>query len=107
MSLFSLSISLGCLDSMYLLTHRLLQLLPFPAFLLVLPRRCWGQPLLPWHLFHCPPLMFWHLWMPPIPLPTWWYVFVSHLWSLLLPLPLLYSGCLGLRMLSALGPHPI
>src|SRR5258708_6419158 len=41
---------------------------PSPASLRGPPRRCWGWPLLPWHPFRCPPLMFWHLWMPPIPL---------------------------------------
>src|SRR5258706_2703553 len=79
---------------------------PSPAFLLVLPRRCWGWPLLPWHLFRCPPLMFWHLWMPPIPLPPWWYGFVSHLWSPLLPLPLPSTGCFGPRVSRAPKPPP-
>src|SRR5882757_9921065 len=55
-NLFSLSISLDCLESMYLLTHRLLPLLlPFPTFQLVFPHcRCRWPPR-PWHLSRCLP----------------------------------------------------
>ncbi len=76
-NLFSLSTSLDCLESMYLLTHRLLPLLlPNPPFQLTFPRHHYRWLPCPWHLSSHSPMMDWHLYMPPIPL-VWLCIYVS------------------------------